>query len=279
MFDGGKSRIDSASPVTSLVAVLPGEISDHLSGARRIEATARQESWARNARIVQVRLPYRLLFLVVVATWITPHFTRRRYARKRAVKTSPSPPSRRRAAVPPSSASASVVTGEFTTPTSRTTEARRRADQIAIVPPRGICDCRVGITPPSAPLSRGAGGRRRRYFAPFSRGGLDRRAGLAADRLCANVFAGVQLAFDAIRVDDVVILSEWGIEEITLTYVVVHIWDDQRLVLPSTYFAIPVRELDGIPASSARFDLDWQARSVADAAARCDPRRDATGGM
>jgi len=47
------------------------------------------------------------------------------------------------------------------------------------------------------------------------------------------------LAFsDAIRVEDVVIAEgEWGrIEEITLTYVVVHIWDDRRLVLPSTYF-------------------------------------------
>ena len=31
--------------------------------------------------------------------------------------------------------------------------------------------------------------------------------------------------------------KEWGrIEEITLTYVVVHIWDDRRFVLPSTYF-------------------------------------------
>ena len=49
----------------------------------------------------------------------------------------------------------------------------------------------------------------------------------------------MQLAFSgAIRVDDVVIANgEWGrIEEITLTYVVVHVWDDRRLVLPSTYF-------------------------------------------
>ena len=53
------------------------------------------------------------------------------------------------------------------------------------------------------------------------------------------MFAGLQLAFtDAIRVDDVVVVEkEWGrIEEITLTYVVVHIWDDRRLILPSTYF-------------------------------------------
>ncbi len=64
-------------------------------------------------------------------------------------------------------------------------------------------------------------------------------AGLAAQSSLSNVFAGLQLAFtDALRVDDVVVVEgEWGrIEEITLTYVVVHIWDDRRLVLPSTYF-------------------------------------------
>ncbi|WP_435738395.1 mechanosensitive ion channel family protein [Cellulosimicrobium sp. PMB13] len=64
-------------------------------------------------------------------------------------------------------------------------------------------------------------------------------AGLAAQTSLANVFAGMQIAFtDAIRVDDVVVLEgEWGrIEEITMTYVVVHLWDDRRLILPSTYF-------------------------------------------
>lgn len=64
-------------------------------------------------------------------------------------------------------------------------------------------------------------------------------AGLAAQTSLANVFAGMQIAFtDAIRVDDVVVLeAEWGrIEEITMTYVVVHLWDDRRLILPSTYF-------------------------------------------
>ena len=41
-----------------------------------------------------------------------------------------------------------------------------------------------------------------------------------------------------IRIDDVVIVeNEWGkIEEITLTYVVVKIWDLRRLILPISYF-------------------------------------------
>jgi small-conductance mechanosensitive channel len=64
-------------------------------------------------------------------------------------------------------------------------------------------------------------------------------AGLAAQTSLGSVFAGIQIAFsDAIRVGDVVVLEEeWGrIEEITLTYVVVHLWDERRLVLPCTYF-------------------------------------------
>jgi len=63
--------------------------------------------------------------------------------------------------------------------------------------------------------------------------------GFAAQRTIGTILAGIQLAFtQPIRVDDVVIVeNEWGrIEEITLTYVVVRIWDKRRLVLPITYF-------------------------------------------
>jgi len=64
-------------------------------------------------------------------------------------------------------------------------------------------------------------------------------AGIAAQKPLANLFAGFQIALaQPMRQDDVVIVEgEWGrIEEITLTYVVVHIWDDRRLVLPLSYF-------------------------------------------
>jgi small-conductance mechanosensitive channel len=63
--------------------------------------------------------------------------------------------------------------------------------------------------------------------------------GFAAQRSIATLLAGFQIALtQPIRVDDVVIVeNEWGrIEEITLTYVVVRIWDLRRLVLPITYF-------------------------------------------
>ncbi len=89
-------------------------------------------------------------------------------------------------------------------------------------------------------------------------------AGLAAQSTLGNVIAGMQLAFSgAIRVDDVVIANaEWGrIEEITLTYVVVHVWDDRRLVLPSTYFTTTPFENWTRTSSqlmqSVDFDLDW----------------------
>ena len=64
-------------------------------------------------------------------------------------------------------------------------------------------------------------------------------AGIAAQKTLANLFAGVQIALaQPMRQDDVVIVEgEWGrIEEITLTYVAVHIWDDRRLVVPLSYF-------------------------------------------
>ncbi|MGO4536930.1 mechanosensitive ion channel family protein [Leifsonia sp. 2MCAF36] len=90
-------------------------------------------------------------------------------------------------------------------------------------------------------------------------------AGVAAQSSLANLFAGIQLAFsDAIRIDDVVVVEEqWGtIEEITLTYVVLHVWDDRRLVLPSTYFTTKAFEnwtrQHSELLGSVEFDLDWR---------------------
>jgi small-conductance mechanosensitive channel len=63
--------------------------------------------------------------------------------------------------------------------------------------------------------------------------------GFAAQKLLGSILAGFQIALtQPIRIDDVVIVeNEWGwIEEITLTYVVVRIWDKRRLIVPSTYF-------------------------------------------
>ena len=59
--------------------------------------------------------------------------------------------------------------------------------------------------------------------------------GVAAQPLLKNLVAGIQLAFtEPVRIDDVLVYKgEWGrVERITLTYVVLRIWDDRRLVIP-----------------------------------------------
>jgi small-conductance mechanosensitive channel len=63
--------------------------------------------------------------------------------------------------------------------------------------------------------------------------------GAAAQPALKNIIAGIQMAFsEPIHIDDVVIVSgEWGkIEEITLTYVVVKIWDERRMIVPVSKF-------------------------------------------
>ena len=63
--------------------------------------------------------------------------------------------------------------------------------------------------------------------------------GAAAQPALKNLIAGIQMAFsEPIRLDDVVIVEgEWGrIEDIKLTYVVIRIWDDRRMVVPVSYF-------------------------------------------
>ena len=89
-------------------------------------------------------------------------------------------------------------------------------------------------------------------------------AALAAQSTLGNVFAGLQLAFsDAVRVDDVVVVEgEWGrIEELTLTYVSVQIWDDRRLLLPTSYFTTkPFQNWTRTGSAvlgTAELDVDW----------------------
>lgn len=63
--------------------------------------------------------------------------------------------------------------------------------------------------------------------------------GAAAQPALKNLIAGIQMAFtEPIRIDDVVVIEgQWGrIEEIRLTYVVVKIWDERRLVVPVSRF-------------------------------------------
>ena len=63
--------------------------------------------------------------------------------------------------------------------------------------------------------------------------------GAAAQPALKNLIAGIQMALtEPIRIDDVVIIQgEWGkIEDIRLTFVVVKIWDERRLIVPVSKF-------------------------------------------
>lgn len=63
--------------------------------------------------------------------------------------------------------------------------------------------------------------------------------GFSAQKTLGNLIAGIQIAIaQPMRLDDVVIVEgEWGwIEEINLTYVVVRIWDQRRLIVPISQF-------------------------------------------
>lgn len=63
--------------------------------------------------------------------------------------------------------------------------------------------------------------------------------GFAAQRSLGNLLAGFQIAFtQPLRIDDALVVEgEFGrVEEITLTYVVLQVWDQRRLILPINYF-------------------------------------------
>ena len=63
--------------------------------------------------------------------------------------------------------------------------------------------------------------------------------GIAAQSTLGNVFAGLHLAFsNIVKVNDIVVVAgETGqVDEVTLTTVVVYIWNDRRLILPTSYF-------------------------------------------
>ncbi|HTL40163.1 MAG TPA: mechanosensitive ion channel family protein [Pseudolysinimonas sp.] len=141
--------------------------------------------------------------------------------------------------------------------------ARRITTQVAIL--RRVATVVIAIVTVGAVLFTFDGVQAAGASLLASAGVVSVVAGIAAQSALSNVFAGLQLAFsDAIRVDDVVIADgEWGrIEEITLTYIVVRVWDDRRVILPSTYFTSRPFENWTRNGSellgSVEFDVDWR---------------------
>ncbi|GAA3461474.1 mechanosensitive ion channel family protein [Saccharothrix longispora] len=140
--------------------------------------------------------------------------------------------------------------------------ARRVHTQVTLV--RRVTVVVVGVLAAAAVLMTFPSARAAGTSILASAGVIGAIAALAAQSLLGNVFAGVQIAFsDAVRLDDVVVVEkQWGrIEDITLTYVVIHLWDDRRLILPTSYFMKTPFEnwtrTQSALLGTVELDLDW----------------------
>lgn len=142
--------------------------------------------------------------------------------------------------------------------------ARRVHTQVMLV--RRVTLVIIGVLAVGAILMTFPGARAVGSTVLASAGVIGAVAALAAQSLLGNVIAGMQIAFsDAVRLDDVVVVEgEWGrVEDITLTYVVLHLWDDRRLVLPTSYFLKTPFEnwtrTQSALLGTVELDLDWTA--------------------
>ena len=115
--------------------------------------------------------------------------------------------------------------------------ARRRLTQLTVF--QNIADTVIVIVTISFVLMTFEGARAIGTSLLASAGVAGLIIGFAAQKSIGMFLAGIQIAItQPISLDDVVTVEgEWGrIEEITLTYVVVKIWDERRLMLPVNYF-------------------------------------------
>jgi small-conductance mechanosensitive channel len=63
--------------------------------------------------------------------------------------------------------------------------------------------------------------------------------GFAGQKILGNFLAGIQIAFtQPIRIgDEIIVANEWGVvDDITLSYVVIKVWDKRRIIVPINYF-------------------------------------------
>lgn len=115
--------------------------------------------------------------------------------------------------------------------------ARRRRTRLAIFNRIGsfiIVFITIGLMLLSIPGVRDIG-----VILMASAGLAGLAVGAAAQPALKSMIAGMQMALtEPIAIDDVVIIGgEWGrVEEIRTTYVVIKIWDERRLVVPTSTF-------------------------------------------
>jgi small-conductance mechanosensitive channel len=130
-----------------------------------------------------------------------------------------------------------LTAGRFDTTVSDNRRARRVMTQLHVM--RRVISVVIVVVAALAALTSFSQGRSIATSILASAGVLGLVIGIAGQSTIGNLIAGIQIAFsEALRIDDVVVVNgDWGtIEEITLTYVVLSIWDQRRLVLPVSYF-------------------------------------------
>ncbi|HLN72051.1 MAG TPA: mechanosensitive ion channel domain-containing protein [Prolixibacteraceae bacterium] len=121
--------------------------------------------------------------------------------------------------------------------TSNNLYARKRLTQLTVF--QNIIDTAIVIVTIAFVLMTFDGARQIGKSLLTSAGIAGIIIGFAAQKSIGMFLAGIQIAItQPISLDDVVTVEgEFGrVEEITLTYVVIKIWDERRLMLPVTYF-------------------------------------------
>ena len=115
--------------------------------------------------------------------------------------------------------------------------ARRRLTQVLVL--RRVATVAIAVLAGAAILLTFEEARSIGASVLASAGVVGILAGIAGRTTIGNMVAGLQIVLsEPIRLEDVVVVEdEWGyVEEVTLTYVVIRLWDRRRLVLPTSYF-------------------------------------------
>jgi small-conductance mechanosensitive channel len=130
-----------------------------------------------------------------------------------------------------------VAKGRFRVDTPDNLQARRVHTRITVI--RRVTVVVVSILVVGATLTTFGTARALGASILASAGIVGVIIGIAARPTITNLVAGLQIFFtEPIRIDDVVVVEgQWGrVEDITLVYVAVRLWDDRRLILPIVQF-------------------------------------------
>ncbi|MEU9126819.1 mechanosensitive ion channel domain-containing protein [Kitasatospora sp. NPDC048540] len=130
-----------------------------------------------------------------------------------------------------------AVLGRYETVTEDASRIRRVHTQLGLL--RRVLDALVWVVTLASMLLTFTAMRTIGASLLASAGIIGIVAGIAAQSTLGNFFAGLQIAFsDTVRIGDTVVVDgqQGTVEEITLSYLVLQLWDHRRLVVPVSYF-------------------------------------------